>query len=67
MFEQFINEDFKMAQTLFNKYKDRDPQLTSRALRLQLNNMYQINDTPREIKIVKYYNELYKQHKGENV
>lgn len=67
MFEQFISDDFKIAEDLFDKYKDREPQLTARALRLQLNSMYQIKDTQREIKIVKYYNELYKQYKGENV
>lgn len=66
MFEQFISDEFKMAQDLFNKYKDREPQLGHRALRMELNNMYQIHNTQKEIEIVNYYNQLYKQYKGAN-
>lgn len=67
MFEQFISDEFKMAQDLFNKYKDDEPQLTHRGLRIEVKDMYQINDTQKQIRIVNYYNELYKQYKGENV
>lgn len=66
MFEQFISDEFKMAQGLFNKYKDNEPQLSYRGLRLELKDMYQINDTQKQIRIVNYYKQLYKQYKGEN-
>ena len=66
MFEQFISDEFKMAQDLFNKYKDDEPQLSYRGLRIELKDMYQINDTQKQIRIVNYYKQLYKQYKGEN-
>ena len=66
MFEQFISDEFKIAQILFNKYKYREPQLSNTALRFKLNEQYQINDEQKEIKILNYYNQLYKQYKGEN-